>query len=139
MPHTIELVVRFSDCDSFSHVNNAVYLTYSEQSRIAYFDDVLGDAINWAERGFILARAETNFIKPLLHKDQTIVQSECYRIGTKSIRVRYKISRRLENGQLEEMANGDTVLVSYNYRTLETMPVPQDWIDALKAFEPGLN
>ena len=31
--HTLE--VRFRDCDPMGHVNNAVYLTYLEQARLA--------------------------------------------------------------------------------------------------------
>ena len=31
------LEVRFRDCDAMGHVNNAVYLTYLEQSRFAHW------------------------------------------------------------------------------------------------------
>ena len=37
--HQIE--VRFRDCDSMGHVNNAVYFTYMEQTRFAYWRELL--------------------------------------------------------------------------------------------------
>ncbi|MBA2353407.1 MAG: acyl-CoA thioesterase [Luteitalea sp.] len=37
------IVVRWSDCDAFGHVNNASYLTYLEQARIEYWNAVLPD------------------------------------------------------------------------------------------------
>jgi acyl-CoA thioester hydrolase len=32
--------VRFSDTDAMGHVNNAVYLTYFEQARLAYWREL---------------------------------------------------------------------------------------------------
>ena len=37
-----ELEVRFRDCDSMGHVNNAVYLTYLEQARFAHWQRLTG-------------------------------------------------------------------------------------------------
>ena len=34
--------VRFRDLDALGHVNHVVYLTYVEQVRTQYFQDVLG-------------------------------------------------------------------------------------------------
>lgn len=36
MIHTAELVVRSYECDSYNHVNNAVYLNYLEFARMEY-------------------------------------------------------------------------------------------------------
>lgn len=36
--HWITIDVRWGDMDAFQHVNNATYVTYMEQGRVAYFD-----------------------------------------------------------------------------------------------------
>lgn len=40
MTHTIELVVRSYECDSYNHVNNAVYLNYLEHARMQYLHHI---------------------------------------------------------------------------------------------------
>ena len=39
--HKIKLNVRFMDLDAMHHVNNARYLNFLEESRIAYSQEVL--------------------------------------------------------------------------------------------------
>ncbi|MFN4071655.1 MAG: acyl-CoA thioesterase, partial [Thermus caldifontis] len=63
-PVSVPIQVRFRDLDALGHVNNAVYLTYFEVARAAYFQRLKED---WLEKGhFILARAEVDFLRPIL-------------------------------------------------------------------------
>ncbi len=55
--------VRFSDVDSFGHVNNAVYSTYLEQARLAWFGGEVGEM---PLRDVILARTEIDFRSPVV-------------------------------------------------------------------------
>ena len=41
-PFEHELEVRFRDCDPLGHVNNAVYLTYLEAARFAWWHATFG-------------------------------------------------------------------------------------------------
>ena len=50
MKHTSKLVVRSYECDSYGHVNNAVYLNYLEYGRMEYLH-----AINFDYKGIIAA------------------------------------------------------------------------------------
>src|SRR5574344_2445627 len=50
MTCTSELVVRSYECDSYSHVNNAVYLNYLEYGRMEFLH-----AINFDYKGIIEA------------------------------------------------------------------------------------
>ena len=36
MKHTTEITVRSYECDSYNHVNNAVYLNYLEHARMDF-------------------------------------------------------------------------------------------------------
>jgi len=53
--------VRFRDLDGMGHVNNAVFLTYLEQCRLAWFGSDPAFALN----DVILARTEIDFRSPL--------------------------------------------------------------------------
>ena len=48
--------VRFRDCDSLGHVNNAVYLTYLEEARVDLRNEF---GFDWTQ--MILARCEIDF------------------------------------------------------------------------------
>ena len=50
MKHTSKLIVRSYECDSYGHVNNAVYLNYLEYGRMEYLH-----AINFDYKGIIAA------------------------------------------------------------------------------------
>ena len=41
--HVVE--VRLADTDAMGHVNNARYLTYVEIARVAYYEQVTGNAL----------------------------------------------------------------------------------------------
>jgi len=103
-PVSVPIQVRFRDLDALGHVNNAVYLTYFEVARAAYFQRLERD---WVEKGrFILARAEVDFLKPILLEDPVEVGVRVVRIGRSSFDMEYLLLARGE-----EAARGKTVQV----------------------------
>ena len=54
---TAVIEVRFADCDPMGHVNNANYLTYCEQGRVAFLRQY---DLGW-QLPFILAEATVRF------------------------------------------------------------------------------
>ena len=104
--------VRFRDCDAMGHVNNAVYSTYLEESRIG----VLGGLTE-----FILARVEIDFRSELRAGETVEVRTSCPRIGTKS----FDLEHVIRAGE-RVVAEARSVLVSYDYATGSTVPVPDD-------------
>lgn len=103
-PVKVPVQVRFRDLDALGHVNNAVYLTYFEVARAAYFSRLERD---WVERGhFILARAEVDFLRPIHLEDPVEVGVRVVRIGCSSFDMEYRVEVRGE-----EAARGRTVQV----------------------------
>ena len=43
MIEPVQIQIRFADIDAMGHVNNAVYLSYFEFTRVHYFSELLGD------------------------------------------------------------------------------------------------
>jgi acyl-CoA thioester hydrolase len=104
--------VRFRDCDSMGHVNNAVYSTFLEESRIA----VLGGLAD-----FILARVEIDFRSELRAGEEIEVRTRCSRIGTKSCALEHEIHA---NGRLA--AQGKSILVGYDYERGQSVPLSDE-------------
>jgi acyl-CoA thioester hydrolase len=134
MAVTMPLEIRFVDIDRLQHVNNAHYLTYFEQARLKYFEEVIGGSIDWSETGIILANAEINFLRPILLQDKVTVDIWISRIGNKSFDFNYQINTIGEKGNYVS-ANGKTVMVCINYKTMETIAMPTEWLEKVRKYE----
>ena len=110
--------VRFNDCDPMGHVNNALFSTYLEQARLAWFgpedESPLGDVI--------LARTEIDFRSPLRAGEIVEIGVRPTRLGTKSFELEYELRA---SGRL--VAEAKSVLVGYDYRRGESTPIPDRW------------
>lgn len=129
--HPIE--VRYGDLDPQGHVNNAKYLTYCEQARIAYIRHLgLWTSGDFLEIGVILADAHIAFKRPILFGEPLRVGTGVTRLGNKSFEMQYL----LENAAGEVMyAQAESVLVTFDYRTQQTIPIPAAWRAAIAAFD----
>ena len=119
--------VRFRDLDAWGHVNNAVYLTYCEDARMAYLAH-LGIVRSVEEAQMILARAEIDFRSPTRVGEELEVAVRPGRVGTKSFELEYQLRAgdRL-------VAESTSVLVAYDYDRGEAVEVPAAWKEALAA------
>jgi acyl-CoA thioester hydrolase len=115
--------VRFRDVDSMGHVNNAVFLTYLEEARIAFLLP-LGAEVS----SMILARVEIDFRAPLRMGDEVEIGVRPANVGTKSFELEYEVrSRDLV------AAEAKTVIVSFDYVSGRSIEVPASWREALAA------
>ena len=129
--HPVE--VRYGDLDPQGHVNNAKYLTYLEQARIGYITHLgLWQAGSFLDIGIILADAHLVFRAPILFEQKVLVGVCVARLGNKSLTMEYRIEDA-DTGQ--ELATATTVLVTYNYRTAQTILIPDHWRQVIAGFE----
>ena len=122
--HRTSLQVRFRDIDAFGHVNNAVFFSYVEQSRIRYLLDVLATDEPFDRLPLILARVELDFRAPIFFNDEVAVDTRVDRIG----RTSFDMSHRITAGTAGRVV-GDvrSVLVAYDYEASAPIPVPDTW------------
>lgn len=132
--HSSPVQLRFSDMDSFGHLNNAKYLTYFEEARIHYYNDLVNWKYDWSKRGIILARAEVDFIVPGHFRDKAVIYTRTSKIGSKSIKNEYKMIKQTSSEEIV-IAKAVTVAVFYNYETNTSSNVPDDWRKAIGEFE----
>jgi len=129
--HPIE--VRYGDLDPQGHVNNAKYLTYLEQARIAYIAHLgMWNSDSFLDIGIILADAHVTFRQPILFRQAVQVGVRVVRLGNKSLTMEYRVEDRAGGSTLAEAT---TVLVTYDYRIGETIPIPQDWRLIIQKYE----
>jgi acyl-CoA thioester hydrolase len=115
--------VRFRDCDLFGHVNNAVYFTYMEEARWAYWREISGDT--YGRLPLILARTECDFIRPLQPGERIDIWLGVTRIG----RTSFSIDCEMLDERAQAVAKGKAVMVTYDYAANKPIPVP-DWCRA---------
>ncbi len=113
--HKINITVRFSDLDAMGHVNNAIFLTFLEEARIAYFRAVLKrdrDNLNFEA---IIARIEIDYKNQICLGDKVVVYTRCPRIGKKSndIENLIVVQKGAEN---KIAASALSKLVSFDYK-----------------------
>ena len=113
--------VRFRDIDGLGHVNNAVFLTYIEQARAAYFFEA-GLIKSLDELQVIIARVEIDFRSPVEYGETVEVEVRPARLGTTSFDFEYTLR---VDGRV--VAEARSVQVAFDYETREPMPVPEAW------------
>jgi acyl-CoA thioester hydrolase len=99
----VRLRIRWRDVDAYGHVNNAVYLTYLEEARDAWVEDVLGPVADdvWH---FVLARVAIDYRRELTQADgEVVVRCGLASVGRSSIRTREEI--RTRDGELSAEAS----------------------------------
>ena len=119
------LTVRFRDCDMLGHVNNAVYFTYMEEARWAYWRALTGDSSPSRLPGLILARAECDFIRPAQAGERIDIWIGVTKIGRTSV----SIDCEMLDHRGDHIAKGRVVMVAYDYGTAAPIPIP-DWARA---------
>jgi acyl-CoA thioester hydrolase len=115
--HRVE--VRFRDCDPMGHVNHAVYLTYLEQCRFAFWRHLTGLAAGPAAR-IIIARAECDYRAPSFYGDELDVRVQVGDIGRSSFSLVYEI---VNAATRQRLADAKTVLVAYDYTVGKSIPL----------------
>ena len=88
--HTVfehQVSLRWRDVDALGHVNHAVFLTYLEEGRDAFYVRALG-----RDPHYVVARAEVDWRAEIGYADRQLrVRIEVERVGTTSLTTREAI------------------------------------------------
>jgi acyl-CoA thioester hydrolase len=136
-PVVIEFPVAWGEMDSMGHVNNIVYFRYFESVRIAYFErmDLLG-RMNETGVGPILGEISCKFRIPLTYPDKVL-------IGAKVVRIeedRFVMNHLVVSAKHQRVAaEGDGVIVTFDYRAGKKVTVPDSVKRAVLALEKTVS
>ena len=123
--------VRWDDIDALGHVNNAKYLTYSQEARFHW------SFYQFYERNetpyfidMVVARAEVDFVAPIYEGGIFVdVHIWVESVGTSSFMLNYEIS---SNGVLH--ARIKTVQVAISMKTKKSRPLADTEREFLKEY-----
>ncbi|MDX2152920.1 MAG: thioesterase family protein [Bryobacteraceae bacterium] len=121
-PVVLTLPVQWGEQDSFGHVNNLIYLRWFESGRIAYLERARLWTQAQKDYGPILASITCHFRRPVNYPDEIRVGTCVTRIGRTSMTV----AHRAENRAGELVADGDSVVVWYDYQSAKPHPVSDE-------------
>ena len=84
--HSVD--VRWRDVDALDHVNHAVFLTYLEEGRDAFYTQLLG-----RDPAYVVVRLEIDLRAEVRYADRRVaVRIEAERLGTTSLTTRETIT-----------------------------------------------
>lgn len=118
--------LRWRDMDAYGHVNNAVYLTYLEEARDAWVQEVLGKVTDTWD--FVLARVAIDFKQELKQEDGAVlVRCGLESFGRSSVRTREEIVK--QDGTISAVA--ESVIVARDPRAGRSRPLNEAEREAL--------
>jgi acyl-CoA thioester hydrolase len=120
--YEIRIAIRWRDMDAYGHVNNATYLTYLEECRDRWVDEVLGKvAQTW---DFVLAHVGIDYRAELTRDDdEVIVRCRLDSYGRSSIRTREEILKA-DDGSLR--AQAESVIVPRDPDIMRSRPLTDE-------------
>ena len=123
-PVVIEIAVAWGEMDSLQHVNNIVYFRYFESARMAYFHEIdIWGYMDETGIGPILASTECKFKIPLSYPDTVSVGTRITNVKEDRFLMKYTV---VSHQHRRIAAEGQGVIVSYNYREKKKAPLPQE-------------
>lgn len=120
-----DVQVRYADRDTLGHVNNAVFATFLEEARIAYYREVLG--LSLTDHSLVVANLTIDFERPV-EADEVTVGTGVEAVGGTSFTMGYEVA-----AEGETAATGETVMVTLDRATGQPQPVPDRWREAFEA------
>ncbi len=118
------LTPRFNDMDIYNHVNNAVYLSYLEEARIAYMTAIGLRGLFNRQRSTVVAHASVDYKSPAHFGDTLDIEVKIGEIRNTSYELVYRVVRR-QDGAL--IAAGRTVQVCFNFELNVPTRLPDEW------------
>lgn len=136
-PVVIDIPVAWGEMDALRHVNNIVYFRYFESARIAYFEKLrLWGFMNQTGVGPILGSIQCKFKIPLTYPDTVSVGARIPSIEQDRFVMEYRaVSHKFQ----AIAAEGEGVVVSYNYRESKKTMLPEEMKQRILALEESVT
>ncbi|MBQ9470263.1 MAG: acyl-CoA thioesterase [Bacteroidales bacterium] len=131
--HSTPVQIRFTDIDQLEHVTNSVYQQYYDMGRMAYFDQVLGEPMDWKREGLVLVSLSLDFLSPIRLHHRVEVCTRVVSIGRRSVRMEQEIYNHTTGCVCSRSRSVMAACVEHGSRSV---PVPARWVERMAAHEP---
>lgn len=117
----LSIRIDWSEMDVFGHVNNVMFMKYTQASRVNYWEKIgLDGSFSTKGIGPILVSTACQFKKPLFFPGNIVVKAKVDFIKNTS----FGISHKIFNDKNELCAQAQDVVVTYNFSTNEKVLFP---------------
>jgi acyl-CoA thioester hydrolase len=132
-PVVIEIPIAWGDMDAFQHVNNVAYFRYFESARILYSEKLgLHRLKDETGIGPILGSTSCKYRLPLTYPDTVSVGAKVVDLAEDRFTMKYVIVSRKHQ---KIAAEGDGVVVMYNYQEGKKTAIPDEIRERIKIME----
>jgi acyl-CoA thioester hydrolase len=130
----IRLPILWGDQDAFQHVNNTLPIRWFESARIAYLEQTgIDRQLQQLKLGPILASVACNYRQQLTYPDQVWIGAKVSRLGNSSVTMLHQIYS--ERWQEKLVAEGESVLVVFDYQANRPRRIPDEMRRTIEAFD----
>lgn len=119
---TTPIQMRFSDADSFGHINNVAQQMYFDLGKTDLFKELWRLTSAAEQVPAMIVSLNTDFYEQLFYGDEVVVETQIESIGNKSLR----LVQRIVSGE-KVYSLSRTVMVCYDRQTQQSVPAPDAW------------
>ncbi|MBZ5750015.1 acyl-CoA thioesterase [Metabacillus rhizolycopersici] len=130
MLHESFVRTRYFESDVYGHINNVSFFIYLEQARVDFFADNNLHK-NQEEWSFVVASAHCDYINQAYVNQNLVIRTYIDHIGRKSIKLKHQI---MDQASEELIAEGEVVLVHFNFKTQLSEPLDEELIKKLSTY-----
>lgn len=130
--HKTTLQIRFNDVDIAGHINNAVYQEYFDYGKLKYFQEVLGDQVDWKKEGLVLASISIDYFVPVLLQEEIVLFTKVESFGNKSFKM---IQEIWDTARTELKCTAVSSMVCFDFNQHTTIIIPEFWREQMLSFE----
>mgnify|MGYP003539461822 FL=1 len=120
---------RFSDVDSFMHVNNIWQQSYFDMGKTEFYTKVLGVTGICDKLRNITASTHTDYLGQVRLTDDIVVTTDVSRLGNKSM----TLHQCIMCGE-RVLTESSSVMVAFDFETQETVQIPDEWREKLSRY-----
>ena len=120
---------RFSDVDSFMHVNNIWQQSYFDMGKTDFYVKVLGIPGVFDRLRIITASTHTDYLGQVCLMDDIVVTTDISRLGNKSM----TLHQRIMSGD-KCLTESSSVMVAFDFELQQTVTIPDEWRTKLEEY-----
>ena len=128
-----KIKVRWSDHDAYNHVNNTVYLKWSEVTRIDFMEALGFDFMKTIQHGYypVLGAQEIKYFSPVVYPDTIIIGIKIGEIGSDYF---YNECHYYSEKQQRKVAISKHKIVLLNSKTHQKIMLSNDFVEIIKKY-----
>lgn len=127
-PHSLPIQIRFSDYDSFRHINNNAYMAYFDIGKLEFYNLLMGRPCTPDEISAAIVNINVDFIAPARMGEKLEVRTAVTHIGERS----FTLYQRIVNPVTDDIkAQSTAIIAGFDVNTQSGTPLPDELLAAL--------